>query len=128
MFEMITPPESAGLIKYGLSKAAWTGRFLMTAAMALDVAKLKRQEAADTLENETLICLKSLEGFLGDRGLSPSDIVKITAYISSTDYFDEVLAAIRSFFPPGQAPVICPVAAGLAGGCRVELDIVAAGR
>lgn len=128
MFEMITPPESAGLTKYGLSKAAWTGRFLMTAAMALDVAKLKRHEDADTLHNETLICLESLDGFLSDRGLGRSDIVKITAYISATDYFEEVLAAIRSFFAPYQAPVICPVAAGLAGGCRVELDIVAAGR
>ncbi len=126
MVELITPPESAGLTKYGLSKAASTGRFLMTAAMALDVAKLKRSEEATTPEVEARLCMDSLDRYLGERGLGRGDILKITAYISSTEYFDEVLAAIRSYFEPGKAPVVCPVSAKLAGECRVELDIVAA--
>lgn len=126
MVELITPPASAGLTKYGLSKAASTGRFLFTAAMALDLEKLRRSDEADTVEAETRICMESLDKFLRERGLGLGDIVKITAYISSPDYFDEALAAIRAFFEPGQAPVVCPVSAKLAGECRVELDIVAA--
>lgn len=126
MVEIITPPESAGLTKYGLSKAASTGRFLMTAAMALDVEKLKRSEAATTPAVEAKMCMDSLDKFLRQRGLGLGAIVKMTAYISSPDYFGEVLDTIRASFAPGKAPVVSPVSAKLAGECRVELDIVAA--
>ena len=127
MVELITPPESAGLTKYGLSKAASTGRFLMTAAMALDVAKLRRSEEATSPAVETRMCMESLESFLRKRDLGLGEIIKITAYISSTDDFDEVLDTIRSYFAAGKAPVVSPVSAKLAGECRVELDIVAVG-
>ena len=126
MIELITPAESAGLTRYGLSKGASTGRFVLTAGMALDVEKLRRMEAADTVTSEAGICLGNIDKFLRDQGMSSRDIVKITAYVTGHELIDELKAALEAYFAPDTCPVTAFLVVGIAGDCRVELDVIAA--
>ena len=122
MIEFLSHPNYD---KYGLSGGASTGQFFFCGAMALDMEKLKRLDEADTVGNEVRYCLNRLEQRLQGRGLSKRDIAKVTAYITDESYREELFAGIKAFFDPGPYPVAFAVVAGIAVGCRVELEIVA---
>jgi 2-iminobutanoate/2-iminopropanoate deaminase len=122
MIEFLSHPNYD---KYGLSGGAWTGKFFFCGAMALDMVKLKRLDEADTVANEVQYCLNRLEQRLQGRGLSKRDIAKVTAYITDESYREELFEDIKAFFDPGPYPVVFAVVAGIAVGCRVELEIVA---
>ena len=123
MIEFLSHPNYD---KYGLSGGAATGQFFFCGAMALDMVKLKRLDEADTVPNEVRYCLNRLDQRLQGRGLSKRDIAKVTAYITDESYREELFAGIKSFFDPGPYPVAFAVVAGIAVGCRIELEIVAA--
>ena len=123
MIEFLSHPNYD---KYGLSGGASTGKFFFCGAMALDMEKLQRLDEADTVANEVRYCLRRLEQRLDGRGLSKRNIAKVTAYITDQSYRDELFSGIRTFFDPGPYPVAYAVVAGIAVGCRVELEIVAA--
>jgi 2-iminobutanoate/2-iminopropanoate deaminase len=89
------------------------------------MVNLKRLDEADTVANEVRYCLNRLEQRLQGRGLTKRDIAKVTAYITDVSYRTELFAGIKAFFDPGPYPVVFAVVAGIAVGCRVELEIVA---
>jgi 2-iminobutanoate/2-iminopropanoate deaminase len=123
MIEFLSHPNYD---KYGLSGGAWTGKFFFFGAMALDMEKLKRLDEADTVPNEIRYCLNRLEQRLQSRGLGKRDIVKISAYMTDESYRDQVFAGIKAFFDPGPYPVVFAVVAGIARGCRIEFEAIAA--
>jgi 2-iminobutanoate/2-iminopropanoate deaminase len=118
--------EGSDLSAYGLSSAAVAGDLVFAAAMALDGETMQRQAAAESIEDETRICLRQLEELLGLAGCELDDIVKINCYLADDSYrtefwktYDEIFADIDT------AAVRLTQVVGIACGCRVELDAVA---
>ncbi len=125
MVEYIYAPGTEDLSKYGLSKATVTNRYVFTAGMALDLETMSRKAAADTIANETRICLQSIKDTLEITGCSMRDIVKTNCYLSSNDYRREFWDAYNEFLAPGPYPHRCTFVVGIARDCRVEIDVIA---
>lgn len=118
--------EDADLSRFGLSAGAIAGNLVFAAAMALDLDTLKRPADAETIADETRICIRELERILAEAGCTLDDLVKVNCYLSEDEYraefwaaYDERFASVKS-----QAVRLTQVA-GIAGDCRVELDAVA---
>jgi 2-iminobutanoate/2-iminopropanoate deaminase len=123
MIEFLSQPSYD---KYGLSGGAATGKFFFVGAMALDMEKLRRLDEADTVANEVRFCLNRLQQRLQARGLGKRDIVRLTCYITDQSYREDLHAGIREFFGAGPYPATFEVVAGIAVGCRVELEALVA--
>lgn len=69
-------------------------------------------------------CLKNLKGIIQEAGASMDDVVKVTIYLTSMDFFKEVNEVYATFFtknPPARATV---AVVGLPLGFNVEMDAV----
>lgn len=111
--------------RLGLGGAAVAGGRMFTGAMALDLATIKRLDLVETAADEAEFCLRSVESNLAMAGFTMDDIVKITNYVSESQYVDEVLDVLDAAFahrtPPKRITLVC----GIAGECRVELEVMA---
>lgn len=125
MIQYLNPPELGDYTRFGLSLGAATDRYVFAGAMALDIESRRRMPEADTIADETRICLEALEKIIEEAGCTRRDIVKVTAYLSDDAYRREFWETYKEFFDPGPFPARCTFVVGIAGDCRVELDSVA---
>lgn len=109
----------------GLARGAKTPHFVYASGLAYDAATGKRQEAADTIAKETLICLQRIEEVLAEAGCTKRDIAKTTCYITDDSTRREFMETYKAFFDPGPYPSRCTVKLGLTGGCRVQIEATA---
>jgi 2-iminobutanoate/2-iminopropanoate deaminase len=118
--------EDTDLARFGLSAGAIAGNLVFAAAMALDLDKLERSAEAETIADETRICIRELERILAEAGCTLDDLVKVNCYLSEDEYRAEFWATYDAIFEPVKSSAVrLTQVAGLAGGCRVELDAVA---
>jgi len=119
-------PRNTPFEQYGLSPGAAANGMVFAGGMALDTDTLQRRSDAVTIADETRLCLEEIEEIIEAAGCTRRDIVKVTAYLSDDSYRGEFWGAFKEFFDPGPYPARCTFVVGIAGGCRVELDAVAA--
>jgi 2-iminobutanoate/2-iminopropanoate deaminase len=123
--KFLNPSDAPDFTKFGLSLGASTGDMVWAAGMALDTEKGERLADADTVANETRICLRQIESCLHEVGATLTDVVKTTCYLAEQSYRGEFMDAYREFFPEGKYPSRCTFVAGIAGNCRVEIEATA---
>jgi 2-iminobutanoate/2-iminopropanoate deaminase len=78
-----------------------------------------------SIAEQTVQCIKNIEGVLESAGLTLANIVKTTIFLSSMDHFLAVNEAYGSFFtsqPPARSTV---AVAGLPRGVDVEIEAIA---
>lgn len=69
-------------------------------------------------------CLKNLKGIIEEAGATLEDVVKVTIYLTSMEFFKEVNEVYAAFFtqnPPARATV---AVVGLPLGFNVEMDAI----
>ncbi|MEQ9244093.1 RidA family protein [Roseovarius indicus] len=109
----------------GVSRGVATEHFVYAAGLAIDGATMRRVPEADTIENETRICLQRIEDTLAEAGLSLKDVAKTSCWVSDEAYRFEFIHAYRDYFAPGPFPSRGTVSASLAGDCRVQIEVTA---
>lgn len=117
--------DPVGSDKYGLSGGAVAGPYAFAGGMALDMETFGRTPDADTIADETRVVLDQCAGTIAEAGFALSDIVRATCYLSAPEYAEEMTAAFRGYFAPAAPPVQNIIVAGIAGECRVEIDVFA---
>lgn len=118
-------PRNDPYPKYGLNPGVAANGMVFAGGMALDLHTLKRLPGADTIANETRLALKEVEDVIAAAGCTLKDIVKVTCYLADDSYRKEFWEAYTEVFAPGPYPARCTFVVGIAGDCRVELDVVA---
>ena len=103
-----------------------TAPLIYASSLAIDVATMKLVPEADTIANETRVVLERIERQLAAQGASLADVVKTTCYLSNEAHRAEFVAAYDEAFAPGPYPVNLTIVLGLAGNCRVQIEVVAA--
>lgn len=106
------------------SHAISAGDFLFTSGqIALDPATGKL--AGDTIEIQTEQVLKNLEAVLAANGMTFANVVKTTVFLTDLADFASVNAIYATRFP-GEPPArSCVQVAGLPGGSKIEIELVA---
>jgi 2-iminobutanoate/2-iminopropanoate deaminase len=124
---MITPlnPRNNRMADFGLSAGAMSHGIVYAGGMALDLDTIQRVPEADTIANETRLCLEEIEDIVKAAGGTKRDIVKVTCFLTDDSYRQEFIPAFKAFFDPGPYPARATYVAGIAGGCRVEMEAVA---
>lgn len=120
----LNPPDNPGE-KFGLSSGAIAGPYVFAAGMALDWETMQRMEAADSIADEVRICLQKVESTLKKAGCTLRDVVKTTCWISDESYRREFFETYRDVFGEPPYPARSTMVAGIACGCRVEIDALA---
>ncbi|MGM9607860.1 MAG: RidA family protein [Oscillospiraceae bacterium] len=106
------------------SHAIAAGDFLFTSGqIALDPATGKL--AGDTIEVQTEQVLKNLEAVLAAHGMTFADVVKTTVFLTDLADFATVNGIYATRFPADPPARSCVQVAGLPGGSRVEIELVA---
>ncbi len=95
-------------------------------SLAIDVATMKLVPEADTIANEVDVVLGRISKQLEAKDLTLKDVVKTTCYLRDESYREEFVKAYDAAFAPGPYPVNLTVVLGLAGNCRVQIEVVAA--
>jgi enamine deaminase RidA (YjgF/YER057c/UK114 family) len=111
--------------KVGGGGAPFSDDFMMSGAMALDWAKKGRPEGTDTLTEETLFALDSLERTYALMGGTLRDIVRMTVFVQDVAYAPEIMAVITERYAGGAAPKVLVIEASVAYDCRLELETLA---
>ena len=106
------------------SHAISAGDFLFTSGqIALDPATGKL--AGDTIEIQTEQVLKNLEAVLTANSMTFANVVKTTVFLTDLADFASVNAIYATRFP-GEPPArSCVQVAGLPGGSKIEIELVA---
>lgn len=110
---------------FGMNPGVATRDFVFAGGMALDLQTLQRKAEADTIANETKIALGEIQTILAEAGCTLKDVVKSTCYLSDDSYRKEFWTAYTEVFGEGPYPARTTVAVGIAGDCRVEIDVIA---
>jgi 2-iminobutanoate/2-iminopropanoate deaminase len=126
MIQYINPPELGDYTPSGLSSGTASDKFVYAAGLALDHATMKRRADAQTIAEETRICLENIGIILAEAGLGLRDIVKTTCYLRDEAYRGEFIEAYRDVFAPGPYPARCSFVVGLASDLRVQIEATAA--
>ncbi|MCG3754066.1 RidA family protein [Amycolatopsis sp. Poz14] len=111
--------------KFGLGGAAVIGDLIYLGGMALDLTTLTREAEAVTIADELRISFSGIRKTLELAGCTLADVVKVNCYLSDDQYRAEFREAFRETFAPGPYPKCLAIVAGLAGDCRVEIEVVA---
>jgi 2-iminobutanoate/2-iminopropanoate deaminase len=111
--------------KYALSQGVETESYVFTAGMAFDEHLEKRMEAAESIQDETRICLRAIDSVLAEAGCSLRDVVKTTVYLTDRAHYSAMNEAYREFWREGDYPARCTFYVGIGGDCRVEIDAIA---
>ena len=106
------------------SHAIAAGDFLFTSGqIALDPATGKL--AGDTIEVQTEQVLKNLEAVLAANGMTFANVIKTTVFLTDLADFATVNGIYATRFsaePPARS---CVQVAGLPGGSKIEIELVA---
>lgn len=106
------------------SHAISAGGFLFTSGqIALDPATGKL--AGDTIETQTEQVLKNLEAVLDANGMTFANVIKTTVFLTDLADFSTVNAIYATRFPIDPPSRSCVQVAGLPGGSKVEIELVA---
>jgi 2-iminobutanoate/2-iminopropanoate deaminase len=111
--------------KYGLSSGAAAGDYVFAAGMALDLETLTRRADASTVTDEVNYCWDSIERTLALGDATLKDVMKVTCWLADEADRSEFLSAYKARYGEGPYPARCTFVAGLAGGCRVQIDAMA---
>ena len=115
--------EHDGHERYGLTAAAIAGELVFTGTMAMDLETLRRAPDAHTIADETRLCVASIERTLAEAGCGLADLVKVNCYLADDADRAEFWEAYDALVPAGA--VRLTQVAGIAGDCRVQLEVVA---
>lgn len=118
-------PKDGLYPKFGMNPGVATRDFVFAGGMALDLDTLKRKSEADTVAAETRIALEEIRDILAEAGCTLNDVVKSTCYLSDDAYRQEFWTAYKEVFGEGPYPARTTLIAGIAGDCRVEIDVIA---
>lgn len=106
------------------SHAVSTGDFLFTSGqIALDPATGKI--AGDTIEIQTEQVLKNLEAVLSANGMTFSNVIKTTVFLTDLADFTVVNGIYATRFPSEPPARSCVQVAGLPGGSKIEIELIA---
>ncbi|WP_425839929.1 RidA family protein [Streptomyces fractus] len=100
--------------------------FVHASSLAIDVATMRLVPEAVTIADETRVVLDRVAARLSRHGLTLGDVVKATCYLSDEAHLDEFIDAYDTAFASAPLPVTTMVVLGLAGDCRVQIEVVAA--
>ncbi|MFD2472052.1 RidA family protein [Amycolatopsis silviterrae] len=106
--------------------AAPVAPFVYASSLAIDVATMRRVPEAATIAGETAVVFQRIGKQLDAAGLSVKDIVKTTTYVRDESYLEEFEQAYREIFASQDLPARCTVLLGLAGDCRIQVEVTAA--
>ena len=102
------------------------GGLIFASANALDETTGRRVPEAVSIADETAICIERLSRSLAGAGSSLEDLKKVNCYLSQDCQRAEFWQTWDSIFAPVKAKAIrLTQVAGLADGCRVQLDAIA---
>jgi 2-iminobutanoate/2-iminopropanoate deaminase len=102
-----------------------TSNLVFAAAIAIDRPTMTRLPEADSIASETRLVLGRVEEQLKQAGCSLRDVVKANCYLADDAHRTEFWAAWDELFPTDVRPVRLTLVCGLAGDCRVQLDVMA---
>ena len=106
------------------SHAIFARDFLFTSGqIALDPATGKL--AGDTIEAQTEQVLKNLEAVLTANGMTFANVVKTTVFLTDLADFATVNDIYATRFPTEPPARSCVQVAGLPGGSKIEIELVA---
>jgi 2-iminobutanoate/2-iminopropanoate deaminase len=108
------------------SSGVTVGDFTFATVTALDPATGRRASSAVTITDEIRLCFASIDDVLGQAGLTRSDLVKTTCWVSDDAHRSEFLEAYLAECAPGVYPERVTMRVGLPGDCRVAIEAVAA--
>lgn len=111
--------------RFGLSGASVAGGLIFAGGMALDLDTFGRLPGTATVSAETRVVLDQIREVVEGAGGTLSGVLKATCYVSAAEHIPEMLAAFAEYFAGGPLPIRSVVVAGLAGACRVEIDVIA---
>ncbi|UKD57712.1 Rid family hydrolase [Amycolatopsis sp. FU40] len=107
-------------------EAASSAPFTYASSLAIDVATMRRVPEAATISGETAVVFQRIGKQLDAAGLSLTDIVKTTTYIRDESCLEEFERAYGEAFSAQPLPARCTVLLGLAGDCRIQVEVTAA--
>ena len=91
----------------------------------LPLLKREKKAAPESIEEQTLLCLQKIEILIKEHGLSKTDVIKTTAFISEIDDWGTVNQVYADFFGEHKpARSIIPVKK-LNYGCKIEIEAIA---
>ncbi len=106
------------------SHAIAAGDFLFTSGqIALDPATGKL--AGDTIEVQTEQVLRTLEAVLAAHGMTFANVIKTTVFLTDLADFATVNGIYAARFPAEPPARSCVQVAGLPGGSKIEIELVA---
>lgn len=106
------------------SHAIAAGDFLFTSGqIALDPATGKL--AGDTIEVQAEQVLKNLEAVLATHGMTFANVIKTTVFLTDLADFSIVNSIYATRFPTEPPARSCVQVAGLPGGSKIEIELVA---
>lgn len=117
--------DREAMAKLGLGGSALAHGFQFVGAMAIDLTTISRLAEAETIADETRICVDQVSKGLALSGRTLDDIVKITAYVSEAGFREEMWATLKEAFGDRPLPKVVTLVCGIAGDCRVELEAMA---
>ena len=125
MIDYLNPPEIGDFASVGLSSGTATEVFVYAAGLALDPETMRRRDDADTIGDETRICLANIGTILAEAGLTLRDVVKTTCYLRDDAYRGDFIEAYRAAFGAGPYPARSTFVLGIASNLRVQIEAVA---
>lgn len=126
MIHYLNPPVIGDYSSAGLSSGTSTDKFVYAAGLALDQATMKRRTDAETIADETRICLENIGIILAEEGLTLRDVVKTICYLRDEAHRAEFIDAYKKVFDPGPYPARNSFVVGLASNLRVQIEAIAA--
>lgn len=106
------------------SHAIAAGNFLFTSGqIALDPATGKL--AGETIEAQAEQVLKNLEAVLAANDMTFANVIKTTVFLTDLADFATVNAIYATRFPSDPPARSCVQVAGLPGGSKIEIELVA---
>ena len=122
MSRVIATPEAPAAIGHYV-QARVAGNMLFTSGcVAIDP---KGGPTPASVEEQTKLSLKNLQGILDAAGFKKEEVIKVTVYIADMKDFQEFNTAYAAFFGEHKPCRCCTQAGGLCDPFKVELEAVA---
>lgn len=125
MIDYLNPAELGDFSVAGLSSGVGTDGFVYAAGLAIDPETMARRTEAESVADETRICLRNVSRILADAGLTLRDVVKTTCYIRDEAHRFEFLEAYKEVFAEGPYPARSTFVLGIASNLRVQIEAIA---
>ncbi|MBV6759805.1 RidA family protein [Rhodococcus opacus] len=125
MIDYLNPVDLGDFSQQGLSSGTASDVFVYAAGLALDPVTMARREDAESIADETRICLGNVSTILAEAGLTLRDVVKTTCYLQDEAHRFEFLDAYKGVFGEGPYPARSTFVLGIASNLRVQIEAVA---